>query len=89
MDEAEKRFPGDSEFTFWRLFIRERVVGELVPDEAYDSLVQNGEELAYLPLYVRSRGSRYSAEVDMLLQRASPNSTRNRWILSYAPTRQP
>lgn len=87
LEEAERRFPGDPEFKFWRLFAEERLEANAVHDEAYLELARQGFALAYLPLYARSRGQRYRPELQAVLDRTRPDSARGRFILSYAPLR--
>jgi len=84
--DAQRRFGANAEIEFWRLYLREHVLGELVPREAYLKLAFTNEtRLPYLALYVASAGQEFSSEVAPLRHSVRLGRTaRERYIKSLA-----
>ncbi len=84
LDEAEARFGTHTEIEFWRLYVREIVLGADLPDEVYEALARQGDSLMpHYRLYINSSGTRYQEEVKALLSQVRDGSTeRKRYIRS-------
>lgn len=84
LGEAEKRFGETTDVCFWRLYTRERIGYEEVPDQEYEELTrQNDSLLPCFRLYVSSGGAKYRDEIRQLLAQVEDGGTaRKRHIKS-------
>jgi hypothetical protein len=83
---AKSRFGARVEIDFWRLYIRERVLGETVTRDAYLKLAfTSGAALPYLPIFVASRGKEFREQVEPLIAASRFGRTaRERYMRSFA-----
>lgn len=82
---CSERYANHPEVAAWRLFLRERVLGERWPLEVFERLAMEGSELALVALFVASDRQRFSTEVRSILTAASAaDSARKRYLLSYS-----
>lgn len=81
---AEERFGAHTEIEFWRLYLREQVLYEDVPDPAYEALARRGDSLMpHYRLYVGSGGARFRDEARALWARVRDGATeRQRYVRS-------
>lgn len=84
LEIAATLFGRQPELEFWRVHIRERVLGESLPNEVYERLAQSGATSAFVALFVateRREFGREAGEVFRLSQ--SADTARKRYLLSF------
>jgi hypothetical protein len=88
LDVAERYHGPQTEIDFWRLFIRQRIRFEDIPDEAYLVLAEKGDSLLpYLALFANSNGRAYHDQVAQLFSESNlGKTTRLRFIQAYRPS---
>ncbi|MDB4912415.1 MAG: hypothetical protein JWM95_59 [Gemmatimonadetes bacterium] len=85
LDIAEFRFGRLPEIMFWRLHMKERVLGEILPNEVYERLASQGVAPAIVALYVATRRSEHSMEASRVFDaQKSVKTARSRYLLSFA-----
>lgn len=84
LDAAEQRLGKLGEIDAWRLYLRERVAYEDIPDHAYEEVaVRTSALMAYFRLYIASGGLRYREEVKPLFELVrQPLTERQRYLSS-------
>jgi len=82
---ADKRFGTSSETSAWQFLLRERVLGEHIPNEIMERLAQAGSPTARLALYVSSERTSFVYEARAVIDAARSQSTaRKRYLFSFA-----
>lgn len=89
LDAAEARFGKLGEIDAWRLYMRERVAYEDIPESAYEEVAaRTNAPMAYFRLYVASGGLRYRKELKPLLELIrQPVTERQRYLRSVLHSR--
>lgn len=84
LDAAERRFGPHAEIGFWRLYLREQVLYEDVPDSEYEALARLGGSLMpHYRLYTGSGGTRSRDQVRALWAQVQDGRTeRQRYVRS-------
>lgn len=82
LDELEHRLGETGETEAWRLYLRERVSFEEIPDTDFEDIVhRTGALMAYYRLYLSSDGIEYLQYVRRLYESCKAKQTsRQRWI---------
>lgn len=82
LDELEHRFGETGETEAWRLYLRERVSFEEIPDTDYEDILhRTGALMAYYRLYLSTDGAEYLQHVRRLYESCKVKETsRQRWI---------
>jgi hypothetical protein len=94
LDLATVKHGALPEIEFWRLHLRERMLGEKISDDAYLDIANRDSSslnLAYVALYANSNATKYQNEASKLISGARTRQTqRLRYIASFGlPTEIP
>lgn len=81
----EARFGRSAEVEYWRLHMRERVLGEAIPAEVYERLAAQGVTAAHVSLYAASNRAEHRDGAEQVFIAARERATaRQRYLLSFA-----
>lgn len=82
---AEASFGQVPEITFWRLHMKDRVLGETMPNEVYERLASQGASPTFVALFAASQGAQYGPEARKVMHDARAGETaRKRYLLSFS-----
>jgi hypothetical protein len=82
---ADTRFGKSPETEYWRVHMRERVLGDSIPAEVYERLAEQGAQEAFVSLYAATNRSAYRSQAERAFHAAKRGATaRQRYVLSFA-----
>lgn len=84
LSAADLRFGSSSESEFWRIHMRERVLGDIIPLEMYERLAVAGAESAYIALYAATNHEQFRNEAHRIFEACEAAATaKQRYLLSF------